>query len=156
MEGSHRPMKLVLDTNVVLDWLVFNDPALGTLTSTVHNGLVLYSHTATLDELHRVLTYPALKLDTDQQAVVFARYQAMTTPASLSDDFSSGNLLTPAGFPQCRDRDDQQFLALALHTHADALISRDKTVLSLRKRAAKFGVKILDVAQMQALLSQRS
>ncbi len=147
-------LKLVLDTNVVLDWLVFNDPALGLLNSIVQGDLlVLYSHTSTLDELRRVLAYPALKRDASQQAAVLARYQAVTTPAVLPAGFSPENLLTPTAFPQCRDHDDQLFLALAMHTHADALVSRDRALLSLRKRAAKFGVKIVDVAQMQAMLS---
>jgi uncharacterized protein len=147
-------LKLVLDTNVVLDWLVFNDAALELLTGAVQNNLVILpTHPAALDELRRVLNYPALKLDVLRQTAIFARHQAVTTPAILPTGFSAQNLLTPAGFPQCRDRDDQLFLALALHTHADALVSRDKAVLSLRKRAARFGVTIIDAAQMQVLLS---
>lgn len=142
------PLKLVLDTNVVLDWLVFNDPALASLTHAVQDGnAVLPTHPAALDELHRVLNYPTLKLAANQQAAIFARYRTLTTPAILPAGFSPQNLLTPAGFPQCRDRDDQLFLALALHTQADALISRDKALLALGKRAAKFGVKIVKAFQ---------
>lgn len=149
-----KTLKLVLDTNVVLDWLVFNDPALGWLTRAVQDGdAVIPTHPAALDELHRVLNYPTLKLDAHQQAAIYGHYQTLTTTAALPAGFSQQNLLTPAGFPQCRDRDDQLFLALAWHTQADALISRDKALLMLRKRAAKFGVKIIHAVQVNVLSS---
>jgi hypothetical protein len=45
--AASTPLKLVLDTNVVLDWLVFNDPALASLTATVQDGdAILLTHPA--------------------------------------------------------------------------------------------------------------
>lgn len=149
------PVKLILDTNVVLDWLVFNDPALQSLKDAVQKGQVLlYSHRDTLNELRRVLNYPALRLRAIRQSAVLAQYQSLTREADSPAEFSPQNLLTPPGFPLCRDADDQLFVALALHCKVEALISRDKRVLALRKRAAKFSLRIMDVAQLNAILTQ--
>lgn len=54
----------------------------------------------------------------------------------------------PGGFPRCRDRDDEHFIALAYHARADALVSRDNAVFGLKSRAARFGLTILNVQQM--------
>lgn len=145
--------KLVLDTNIVLDWLVFNDPSTDMLSSLQQAAqFVLLTHEPAIAELRRVLNYPSLKLDGTRQQSILARYQAMATQANLPDDFSLQNLQLPPGFPLCKDPDDQHFLALAFHTQADALVSKDKALLALRKRAAKFGVKICAVTQLSALL----
>ncbi len=136
-------LKLVLDTNVVLDWLVFNDPSTEVLSDLQQAAqVVLLTHEPALAELRRVLNYPEFKLDSTKQQFILARYQTLTTRANLPDHFSLQDLQLPPGFPTCKDPDDQHFLALAFHSQADALISKDKALLALRKRAAKFGVKI--------------
>jgi putative PIN family toxin of toxin-antitoxin system len=114
--------------------------------------VTLISYPPAFDELQRVLGYKQLKLDVERQAELLAAYQAHTSIALLPQDFSLASLLLPVGFPRCRDSDDQHFLALAFHTKADALVSRDKAVLKLIKRAGKFGVRILDVPQLIASL----
>ena len=57
-------------------------------------------------------------------------------------ELALGNLL-PADFPRCRDADDQHFLALAYHAKADGLLTKDRELLRLKKRAARFGVTIV-------------
>lgn len=147
--------KLVLDTNVVLDWLVFADPLLHPLAEAVRLEQVhLYTHALVLDELQRVLGYAALKLDASRQTTLLAKYRKHTRQIVLPMDFDPQNLKLPAGFPRCKDPDDQPFLALALHANADALVTRDKAVLALRSQAKKFGVTIIDIQQLSALLSQ--
>jgi len=142
-------IKLVLDTNVVLDWLVFDDPYMKPLRDGVHNRTVtLFSYPPALVELQRVLGYKQLRLGDARQTELLAAYQASTSTPALPSALSLQSLLLPAGFPRCRDSDDQHFLALAFHSKADALVSRDKAVLKLTKRAGKFGVRILDVPQM--------
>ena len=49
-------MRLVLDTNIWLDWLVFNDPAVMPLKSARSDGLVRIAiNSAGLEELGRIL-----------------------------------------------------------------------------------------------------
>ena len=143
------PIKLVLDTNIVIDWLVFKDVRMNVLReATQDRRITLITHPPALDELRRVLTYAQFKLDAARQCEVFGAYQAQAVVATLPGGFSLDHLMLPAEFPRCRDRDDEHFLALAYHAGADALASKDKALLRLRKRAGKFGMKIVNVAQL--------
>jgi putative PIN family toxin of toxin-antitoxin system len=144
--------RLVLDTNVVLDWLVFADPQLQRVSSAVAAArLTLLTHSPALEELQRVVAYPALKLDATRQASVLSHYQAQSQLAILPSEFSLQNLQLPANFPRCRDPDDQHFLALAYHSSA-TLVSRDRQVLRLTRRVARFGVPIISVAELDAAM----
>jgi putative PIN family toxin of toxin-antitoxin system len=136
--------RFVLDTNIVLDWLVFRDPGVAGLQQALSDRRVeLITHQPALDELRRVLGYQQCKLQPDEQQQIFERYLSAAASAATPEGFSLENLLLPAGFPLCRDHDDQHFLALAYHAHADGLITKDKALLRLRKHAGKFGVTIL-------------
>ena len=150
------PRRLVLDTNVVVDWLVFDDPFMLPLRDGVANGgIVVLTHAPAITELRRVLGYKQLKIDATRQDDIFNRYCSQTTAFNMPADFSLKNLMLPGGFPRCRDRDDEHFLALAYHANADALVSRDNAVYGLKLRAAKFGMTILNVQQMIAMLAGR-
>ncbi len=141
-------MRWVLDTNVVIDWLVFDHPFMDPLRRSVRDGsLVVITHAPAVEELHRVLAYKQLKIDAERQRRIFAEYQKATELCSLPAGASLKNLMMPGGFPRCRDRDDEHFLSLAYHQRADALVSRDHAVLGLTTRAAKFGLTILNVPQ---------
>lgn len=141
---SDFPSRLVLDTNIVLDCLVFRDPSMQALMAAIQAQRVqALVHQLALDELERVLTYPQCRLATSEQRLVLDRYRAAATLMPMPEGFSRETLLLPPGFPRCRDSDDQPFLALAYHARADALVTKDKAVLKLRKKARKFGVEIL-------------
>ena len=96
------PITLVLDTNVVIDWLVFDDPFMNPLRHGVLNGhIVVLTHEPAIIELQRVLGYRQLKLDPARQLDVFARYREQTTTFSMPAVFSLKNLMLPGGFPRC-------------------------------------------------------
>lgn len=150
------PIKLVLDTNVVIDWLVFDDPYMNPLRQGVNDGCIhVLTHPPAINEFHRVLAYPQLKLERTRQQEIFDRYLALTTVAPMPEGFSPKHLMMPGGFPRCRDRDDEPFLALAYHARADALASRDNAVFGLKSRAEKFGLTIFNVQQLIAMLSEK-
>ena len=150
------PIKLVLDTNVVIDWLVFDDPYMNPLRQAVNDAKIqVLTHPPAIKELERVLAYPQLKLEETRQAEIFARYLSQTVIAPMPEGFAPKHLMMPGGFPRCRDRDDEPFLALAYHTRADALASRDNAVFGLKGRAEKFGLTILNVQQLIAMLSEK-
>ena len=148
------PLRLVLDTNIVLDCLVFRDSAMRELTVALEAGRVqALVHQCTIDELERVLGYPQCGLTITEQRQVLDRYLAAATLPPMPNGFSRDTLLLPAGFPRCRDRDDEAFLALAYHARADGLVTKDRVVLKLRRRVRKFGVAILaptDLSIIQA------
>ena len=141
--------RVLLDTNVVLDVLVFHDPALKPLLDDAPIDLV--THAAVVDELQRVLAYPNLRLGGDAQSNILQRYRTLARALPMPLGFARDSLGLPLRFPRCRDADDQVFLAIALHAAA-TLVSRDKALLSLRRRAAKFGVAIQDPAWLHEQL----
>lgn len=146
-----RGMKLILDTNVVMDWLVFEDASMQRLRDALHQRrATVLTHAGATEELKRVLGYRALKLDAARQEAVFERYQAQTSIAAPVAE----RMQLPEGFPRCRDPDDDPFIALAWHAQADALVSKDKAVLKVARRCRKFGVTILSVRQMNEALER--
>jgi putative PIN family toxin of toxin-antitoxin system len=140
-------VKLVLDTNVVIDWLVFDDAYLASFREHVRaRSIQVITHAPALHELQRVLGYPGLKLTAERQAAVLEEYNAHVS-------FFETSVELPEGFPRCRDPDDDPFIQLAWRAGADALVSRDKAVLKVARRARKFGLQIYDVPKMVAALS---
>jgi predicted nucleic acid-binding protein len=119
-------LKLVLDTNVWLDVLVFDDPAARALAGGSHEIVIDEPCAA---ELERVLAYPLGKwsLDAARRAACAAtcRRLARTLP-------HAGR--SPGALPRCEDPDDQKFLELAAAAGADALVTKDAALLRLRAR----------------------
>ena len=117
-------MKLVLDTNVWLDLLVFDDPAAQALRDGGHD-IVIDAPCAA--ELERVLGYPLGKwtLAPERRAACLAACLRMCRSVQAG---------SAAGLPRCEDPDDQKFLALAAAAGADALVTKDEALLRLRGR----------------------
>lgn len=147
-------MRLVLDTNIVLDWLVFEDERMSDLQRAwAEQRLELITHLPALEELRRVLTYPQFKLSESEQRATLDRYESRVRVMPLPEGVTMERLGMPVGFPRCKDCDDDHFLALAYHHHADAVVSKDRAVLKLARRARKFGVTVLGPQQLTARLN---
>jgi uncharacterized protein len=120
------PLPLVLDTNVVLDLLVFDDPHVRPLALALAAGEVTaWADAETLKELELVLAYPSFALDEAARHAAQARYLSLVRIAAEDPD------TPPPPLPRCRDRDDQKFLVLAARVGASWLVSKDKRVLAL-------------------------
>jgi uncharacterized protein len=146
-------MRLVLDTNVVLDWLVFDDPSVRPLRERIQDGrITVITHVPAIDELRRVLGYRHFELDAARQRGALERYHAHTSRLPAEQHTPLGRMQLPAGFPRCRDPDDDHFLALAYHARARVLVSKDKQLLKCRRRSTAFGFTILSVAHAVAAL----
>jgi predicted nucleic acid-binding protein len=137
----------VLDTNVVLDLLHFDDPLARPLRQALLAGRLRCVVTeATLAEWHRVLAYPEFALDTRQQAALFAQYQALAERVDTgAEQTGLPHKGTPIHYglkpvwsrmPRCSDPDDQKFIELAAIGSVQALISKDRAVLKLHRRCA--------------------
>ena len=125
-----RPCRLVIDTNVALDLLVYRNPqALPILDAIERKQALWLTDPYTRAELARVLGYPELKLSLEAGREVMECHRALTTP---SDEWPAHAL--PGPLPECRDPDDQPFLDLAARTRADLLISRDRMLLRLQRK----------------------
>jgi len=128
-------MLLVLDTNIVLDVLVFGDPATQPLRQGLDDGSLAWIATASMrEELARVLGYPKLA-----QRVAFHRGAAAEVLGEF--DRRARVVETPAKAPlTCGDPDDQKFIDLAV-AHRCTLLSKDWEVLRMRKRLAALDVR---------------
>lgn len=115
---------LVLDTNVVLDLLVFGDPRTRVLEAALDAREVRWIATAQMrDELLHVLAYPNFVKRSASADAVLAQFDARTEIVEAA----------PRAGVTCRDGDDQKFIDLAV-VHSALLLSKDKEVLRLKKK----------------------
>ena len=118
-------MRLVLDTNIVMDLLHFGDRHTHPLKTAIQTGKVqCFTDAECLAELERVTGYPEFGLSNEKREALLETYRkfAQSCEAQESENFF---------LPRCRDPDDQKFLILAARCHADLLITRDKLLLKL-------------------------
>lgn len=130
--------RLVLDTNVWLDWLVFAEPAVVPLRDAVAAGrAAVYIDDACEAELARVLAYDLGRhsIDASRQAECLAACRR----ASLRIDAAASDAQR-AMLPVCRDPDDQKFLEAALAARADVLVTKDQALLELARRERRFRI----------------
>ena len=151
-------MSVVIDTNVVLDLLVFDDPGCAALrTALAAGGLRWLATDAMRAELARVLGYPLIVARMEKNA----RRDDRQGPQSQSQSRAEGapgrrdaasvlaafdaqvQRVAPAARAPCvcRDPDDQIFIDLAV-AHRAQLVSKDRAVQALRKRLALLGVEV--------------
>jgi len=120
--GGH----VVLDTNIVLDLWVFDDPASAALRERLHAGDTRWVATAAMrEELARVLDYPHIARRLSARAI---------TADTVLGHFDRHAQLQPDA-PRapyvCKDADDQKFIDLAVQ-HGAALHSKDAQVLCMK------------------------
>ena len=133
--GAQASGALVLDTNIVLDLLVFADAAAQELLAPLQSGSVRWLATAPMrGELARVLDYaqivPRLRYYGYSATQVLARYDALAQPVPVA----------PRAAVRCTDPDDQMFIDLAV-AHRALLLSKDRAVLCMARRLQALGAQ---------------
>lgn len=132
-------MHVVIDTQTVLDWQFFANPTCQdwSLPGSPRGGWVWLATAAMRAELQTVLARPWP-----------ARWQA--SPAAVLDFFDTHARLCPAPGAvspaltlRCTDPDDQKFIDLALAQAPCQLVTRDRALLKLARRAQARQVLIL-------------
>lgn len=128
------PPSAVIDTNAILDWLVFRDPTAAFGCAIERGALRWISTPAMLLEHRRLFASSSLRAwspDAARLEVAWERW------AHVDSDAVPGSPL------RCTDADDQMFIDLALARRATWLLTRDRALLKLRKRAASSGLCVL-------------
>ena len=133
-ESVQVPQAWVIDTNIVLDLWLFEDPSTIPLRAALQSGAISHLATGSMrDELERVLTYPHIikrmaKSNIQAPDILnrFDEYQLAAEPAAKAAC-------------TCKDPDDQKFIDLAV-AHAVPLLSKDKAILCMKKRLLQSGV----------------
>jgi len=127
---------VVIDTNIVLDIWVYQDPATPCLLQALQAGEVQWLATPPMrEELLRVLDYPHIVERRNRDGVtaqeVLAHFDRLATIQAIA----------PKAPYVCKDEDDQKFIDLAV-AHQALLLSKDKQVLRLTNRLARLGVAV--------------
>jgi predicted nucleic acid-binding protein len=122
----------ILDTNVVLDCFVFRNPACQALVDTLEAGLIWLSTPAMRAELLHVLGRGVGERWAVPAAQVLARF----------DHHARLEAEPPPSRLVCSDASDQIFIDLAVARRA-LLLTRDRALLKLARRAALCGAAVL-------------
>ena len=124
LAGSEpRGVPAVIDTNVVLDLIYWEDPHSEDLRRALEEGRIhaLRSGEAVM-ELAEVLSRPAL-------------WCSMSVPVDEEKIREAADVITV----QCRDPLDQKFFTLTLAGGAKLLVSKDKLVLKAGRKMQRYG-----------------
>ncbi|HTT10815.1 MAG TPA: putative toxin-antitoxin system toxin component, PIN family [Burkholderiaceae bacterium] len=129
-----RVPRVVVDTNVVLDCWVFDDPAARPLRAALERRDLRAVRSAETDaELDAVLARPRFGLDAEPRRRLLQHWQALAELTSVAT----------AAPVRCADPADQKFLDLAYAAHAAVLFTKDKALLATAARARAARLKIL-------------
>jgi putative PIN family toxin of toxin-antitoxin system len=139
-------IRAVLDTNLLVSYLLTHRPPIATLLDDFVAGdeVILVTCAELLAELDRVLTYPKLqRYYTNKERT---RFVALVMALSEVVDL-------PDALPRiCRDPDDDQLIACAAVGEADVIVSGDEDVLALEQVG---GIPILTAAQFLDMLERQ-
>lgn len=125
--------RAVLDTNVLLDLWLFDDPRVRPLRAAIAAGRLRALRSRDCDaEFEAVLQREQFGLDAAARSALLGRWAGCSTPIEA---------VRPAPLA-CADADDQKFLDAAFSARADLLFTRDKALLALAGRAAAAGLRI--------------
>jgi predicted nucleic acid-binding protein len=126
-------VRVVLDTNVALDWLVFRDASARPLGLALDRGDLLLAGDAR----------DARRAGTCWRTHRWQRWAPDSERALASFDSLGGMTAAPErpGPLRCRDPDDQMFIDLAVAS-ARWLLTRDKALLRLARRARDWACQV--------------
>jgi putative PIN family toxin of toxin-antitoxin system len=127
--------RLVLDTNVILDLLVFKDPSAEPIRLLLDAKLVdAVRSEASMLELIDVIQRPTFKLSRKEQEIILQVWESSTR-------LLENAAIEPAPFT-CRDQDDQIFINMAYSLRPALLLSKDLRVLELQTIAKRHGIEM--------------
>lgn len=130
------PPQAVLDTNTVLDMLLFEDAAAAPLRAAIQARALRWIGTPRmLEELDGVLRRPRMgRWAPPERADVVGAFAARWMQVVPAPDAGDA--------PRCRDAADQVFIDLAWSISSKWLLTRDKALLKLARPAATRGLTV--------------
>lgn len=139
---DHGLPAVVLDTNVALDWLLFDDPSVAELADRIGRQAWRWLACDRMrDELAVVLSrapFAARRVDCEHALTSFDRLSIRVALAGTS--------AIPASL-RCLDADDQVFVDFAVEHRVRWLFTRDKALLALAPAARSHGLAIVAPAR---------
>ena len=143
--------RVVLDSNIWVDLLVFRDPFVEPIRAALMAGTIATVIRADCrEELRRVLAYPQFARFAVDIDSALAQVDALVTLEPLPGEADANAIR----LPKCKDTDDQKFIELAHFARVALLVSKDKAVLKLRSRLRRSsGVEVLPPKAFAAWLA---
>jgi putative PIN family toxin of toxin-antitoxin system len=139
----------VIDTNVVIDWLVFGNADAQALASHITDRRLRWLSTSAMrDELEHVLTRDTLQRWQPQSERVLQAWDEWSQSVPVPQPGAHG--------VHCSDADDQKFIDLAIGMRSTWLITRDRSLLSVARRARRLGVEVLTPCAWRGLIATRA
>jgi predicted nucleic acid-binding protein len=134
--SCHAAHGAVLDTQVVLDWLVFRDKGTAALAQSLERGSLRWlTSQVMIAELEHVLDRDVAAAWRPDRAAISRTCNRLAMRLEVG--------IAPAQQLRCSDVDDQKFIDLALAVGAQWLFTRDLALLRLARRARESGVIVL-------------
>lgn len=125
---ARAPLRVVLDTNVLVSLWVFADSRFAPLRAALEDGRwIALTSDRCLAEFARVLDYPQFAFPAERQQQALAEYAQLAETVAASTE-------PAAPLPRCKDKDDQKFLELARDGNARWLVTADRALLKLARR----------------------
>ena len=135
MTAAGGRLRLVLDTNVWLDWLVFDDPGVAPIREALAADRVeIVIDAACEAELERALAYDFGRRTRDARAQAACLAECRRIARRIDVPVAEAER---ARLPVCRDRDDQKFLEAALAAGAQILVTKDRALLELARHGTR-------------------
>lgn len=129
--------RVVLDTNAVLDWLIFRAPASSLLGDAIFSGSVRWLTSSKLRaELSHVLARGVVNEWETDFRTLWATWDTHAIELPDPPEHRGQTRL------RCTDPDDQKFIDFAVAHQAQWLLTRDRAVLKLSQRALRLGLVI--------------
>lgn len=140
--------RVVIDTNVLMDLLHWEDPHAEDLRELIETEkLTPVRDEATLLELAEVLDRTTFAIGFERVTEMLARWVRASVDVK---DAALQAALSPTGVPRCRDPLDQKFLDLARGSGAAILVTKDKLVLKTHRKMAAFGCTVVKPEDVRA------
>lgn len=145
--GAERltdPLRVVLDTNIVVSALLFTSGRLSWLRHQWQQGSIIPLVTnATAGELIRVLSYPKFRLSSGDVRALLGDFLPYCEVIEVPDE--------GAAVPEVRDPNDQAFLIAAVGGDAAYLVTGDADLLAVREQAS---VAVVTAAELRSILEE--
>ncbi len=139
--------RVVLDTNAVLDWLVFRDPGMRVWSQAIEQGRLHWvACEAMRHELQQTLGRAQLARWEPDAARVLADFDSHAKVCRAPSSTQAPGLI-------CTDPDDQVFVDVSLSEGARWLVTHDRALLRLARAARRSGLEVLKPAAGQVALA---
>lgn len=146
MSSPPAPLRLLVDTNIVIAGLLWNGPPRRLLDLAIDGALELYSSPVLLDELVHSLGH--------KKFATRIRHAATSVESLVTRYTALVSVVVPHTVPRVvRDADDDHVIAAALTARADLIVTGDNDLLCL---SAHQGIAIIKAAQALARIGSTS